>query len=132
MARRFYTCIIVPDTNNQLHKLKVPERTLHAFAVIGVLSFFVAIALGFSYTKMAFMTSDYKKLEAENTDLKIKTTNFQVSTTKLSSKINELKSISMKLTKVIENDPTFSQSRKMNVKPEGESRTDITTSQLEE
>jgi len=130
MAKRFYTCIIVPDASHRLHKLRIPEKALHAFAVFGILSFFVAVALSFSYAHMAFKASDYDQLAAENTDLKIKTKDLQVSTSKLSSKISDLETLSEKLTQVIENDPVFSQARKLNVKPEGGSRVDMTTSQL--
>jgi murein DD-endopeptidase MepM/ murein hydrolase activator NlpD len=130
MARRFYTCIIVPDASHRLHKLRIPEKALHALAAFGVLSFFVVIALGFSYARMAFKASDYDQLQNENTSLKIKTKDLQVSTTKLSSKINDLETLSEKITKVIENDPVFSQSKKLNIKPEGGSRTDLTTAQL--
>jgi murein DD-endopeptidase MepM/ murein hydrolase activator NlpD len=131
MARRFYTCIIIPDASTRLHKLKVPQRALQALAVFGAICLLVAAGLGFSYTKMAFNAWDYKKLVAENADLKVKTTSFQISTSQLNSKISELESLSEKLSKVIENDPAFSQSRKLNVKPEGGTRGDITTSQLE-
>lgn len=131
MARRFYTCIIIPDASTRLHKLKVPQRALQALAAIGAICLLVAGGLGFSYTKMAFNALDYRKVVAENADLKVKTTSFQISTSQLSSKISELESLSEKLSKVIENDPAFSQSRKLNVKPEGGTRGDITTSQLE-
>ena len=130
MARRFYTCIIVPDASHRLHKLRIPERAIHALGVLGVLSFFVTVALGFSYAHMAFKASDYDQLQAENTDLKIKTKDLQVTTSKLGSKINELEALSENITKVIENDPVFSQTRRLNVKPEGGSREDRTTSQL--
>jgi len=130
MARRFYTCIIVPDSSHRLHKLRIPQKAIHAFAVLGALSFLVAIALGFSYIHMMFKSSDYELIQAENTDLKIKTKDLQVSTTKLSTKLNDLESLSEKLTKIVENDPVFSQSKKLNVQPEGGSRVDVTTEQL--
>jgi|SRR6187399_916467 len=130
MAKRFYTCIIVPDASHRLHKLRIPEKALHALAGFGVLSFFVAVALSFSYAHMAFKASDYDQLQAENTNLKIKTKDLQVSTSKLSSKINELETLSEKITSVIENDPVFTQAKKLNVRPEGGSRVDLTTSQL--
>ena len=130
MAKRFYTCIIVPDASQRLHKLRIPERALHALAVLGVLSFFVAVGLGFSYAHMAFKASDYDQLQEENTDLKIKTKDLQVSTTKLSTKISDLEILSAKLTKVIEDDPVFKSSKKLNVVPEGGSRVDLTTAQL--
>src|SRR4051812_4059876 len=108
MARRFYTCIIVPDASHRLHKLKIPQKALHALAIVGVLSLLVIVACGLSYARMAFQSLDYKKLAAENAELKIKTTNFQASTSKLSSKISELETLSEKISKVIENDPAFS------------------------
>ena len=132
MARRFYTCIIVQDASHQLHKLKIPQRAVHALAIIGVLTFLVAVGLGFSYVHMRFKASDFQKLEAENTDLKIKTMNFQVATSKLNSKISELETLSAKLSKVVESDPAYSESRKFNTRPEGGSRADITTRQLQE
>jgi len=130
MAKRFYTCIIVPDASERLHKLRIPERALHALGVLGVLSFLVAVALGFSYAHMAFKASDYDQLQAENTDLKIKTQDLQVSTSKLSSKISDLENLSAKLTKVIEEDPVFKASKKLNMVPEGGSRVDLTTAEL--
>src|SRR4051812_28276724 len=99
MARRFYTCIIVPEASHRLHKLRIPERALYGLAAVGILSFFVAVALGFSYANMAFKASDYDQLQAENTDLKIKTKDLQVSTAKLSSKIGELEVLSENITK---------------------------------
>jgi len=130
MARRFYTCIIVPDSSHRLHKLRVPQWALHTFAAFGVLSFFVAVGLGFSYIHMMFKAADYEQIQSENTDLKIKTKDLQVSTTKLSSKISDLENLSNKITQIVENDPIFSQSKKINSKPEGGSRADLTTEQL--
>ena len=40
MAKRFYTCIIVPNASSRLHKLRIPEQALYALALIGVISFF--------------------------------------------------------------------------------------------
>jgi hypothetical protein len=130
MARRFYTCIIVPDSSHRLHKLRIPQWALHTFAAFGVLSFFVAVGLGFSYIHMMFKAADYEQIQAENFDLKVKTKDLQVSTTKLSSKISDLENLSNKITKIVENDPVFSQSQKLNSKPEGGSRADLTTEQL--
>ena len=70
MARRFYTCIIVPHSSHRLHKLRIPARALHVLTVIGVISFFVAVGLGFTCTRMAFRTSDYDQLQAENQELR--------------------------------------------------------------
>lgn len=130
MARKFYTCIIVPDASHRLHKLRIPEQALYALAALGILSFLVAVALGFNYAHMAFKASDYDQLQQENTALKIKTKDLQVSTTKLSSQINDLQTLSEKITKVIENDPMFRGNRKLNVTPQGGSRVDLTTDQL--
>jgi len=131
MARRFYTCIILPDASHRLHKLKIPQKAIYCLAVFGALSFLVAVSMGFHYVRMAIKASNFEKLEAENTDLKVKTTNLQISATKLSSKINDLETLSKKLTKMVETDPAFSQSRKLNAQPEGGSRSDISTSQLQ-
>jgi murein DD-endopeptidase MepM/ murein hydrolase activator NlpD len=130
MARRFYTCIIVPDASQRLHKLKISEKALLAAAVVGILSFFVAVSLGFSYVHMAFKASDYDQLQTENTNLRVKTKDLQVSTSKLSAKLNELQTLSEKITKVIEDDPVFKGTKKLNGKPEGGSRVDLTTEQL--
>jgi len=131
MARRFYTCIILPDASHRLHKLKIPQKAIYCLAVFGALSFFVAVVMGFHYVRMAIKASNFERLEAENSDLKVKTTNLQISATKLNSKINDLETLSKKLTKMVETDPAFSQSRKLNGQPEGGSRTDIRTSQLQ-
>lgn len=130
MAKRFYTCIIVPDASQRLHKLRIPEQAVYGLAAVGLLSFLVLIALGFNYAHMALKASDYDQLQAENTNLKIKTKDLQVSTTKLGSQINDLEDRSEKITKVIEDDPAFRGSKKMNTKPEGGSRQDLTTDQL--
>ena len=130
MAKRFYTCIIVPDASSQLHKLRIPARAIHALAILGVFSLFVAVALGFSYVHMAFNASDYKQLQTENHDLKIKTKDLQVSTSRLSSKLNDLETLSEKLTNVLENDPAFKGTKKLNPGPAGGSRTDLSTAEL--
>ena len=77
MAKSFYTFIVVPDASSRLRKLKLPVRVAHALAVIGVVSFFLFVALGFSYMKMAFKASDYDKLQSENTTLKIQKKNLE-------------------------------------------------------
>jgi len=130
LAKRFYTCIIVPDASSRLHKLRIPEKALHALGAFGVLSLLVIIGLGFSYARMAFRASDYNQLQAENMELKIKTKDLQVSTSRLGSKIDELETLSGKITNVIENDPVFRQTKKLNFKPAGGSREDLTTKQL--
>ena len=84
MARKFYTCIIVPDASQQLHKLRVPIRALYVLAAIGVLSFFVAVGLGFHYIGMASRVENLHTLEAENAKLKVDTQQLRLTTTQLS------------------------------------------------
>ena len=75
MARSFYTFIVVPHASLRLHKLRLPVQVLYLLAAIGIVSFFVAVGLGFSYAKMAFKAADYDKLQTENTDLKVQKQN---------------------------------------------------------
>jgi len=49
MAKSFYTLIVVPHASPRLRKLKLAARVLHVLTGVGVLCFFVAVALGFSY-----------------------------------------------------------------------------------
>ena len=87
MGKRFYTFIVVPNASSQLHKLKLPVRALYILAAIGILSFFVAVGLGFSYAKMAFKAADYDKLQAENGELRTQTKALKVSAEQLNTKI---------------------------------------------
>src|SRR4051794_32706649 len=104
MGKRFYTFIVVPNASSRLHKLKLPVRALYLLAGVGILSFFVAVGLGFNYAKMAFKAADYDKLQAENTDLKVQKKNLEVATRKLGDKINNLESISERIQNLIESD----------------------------
>jgi murein DD-endopeptidase MepM/ murein hydrolase activator NlpD len=104
LGKSFYTFIVIPHASPRLHKLKMPVRALHLLAVIGSLSFFVAVALGFSYAKMAFKAADYDKLQTENTDLKVQRKNLEVATRKLGEKITMLEGMSQKIQTLIEND----------------------------
>src|SRR5262249_30511616 len=104
MGKSFYTLIVVPHASPRLRKLKLPARLLHGLAGVGVLCFFIAVALGFSYIKMAFKAADYDKLQAENTDLKIQKRNLEIATRKLGEKISNLESTSQKIQTLIEND----------------------------
>ena len=130
MAKRFYTCIIVPEASHRLHKLRIPAHVLHVLSVIGAISFLVSVALGFSYMRMAFKVADYDELQAENSELKIETKNLEVSAKKLSSKINELENVSERLTRVIESDTVYRRFAKLNVDSAGGSRQDYSTSEL--
>jgi hypothetical protein len=129
MGKSFYTFIVVPNASSRLHKLKLPVRMLHVLAVIGLLSFFVVVGLGFNYVKMAFKAADYDKLQAENTDLKVQKTNLQLATVKLSEKISNLESVSEKIQNLIEND-NQSKRGKLNIPAVGGSRVDYPTSEL--
>jgi len=130
MAKRFYTCIIVPDASHRLHKLRIPAQALHVLTVIGVISFFVSVALGFSYTRMAFKVADYDKLQAENAELKIETRNLEVSAKKLFVKITALETVSEKLTKVLESDALYRRIAKLNGDPAGGSPENYSTDDL--
>jgi murein DD-endopeptidase MepM/ murein hydrolase activator NlpD len=104
MAKKFNTCKVVPDASHRMHRRHIPARLLHAFGVIGVISFVVSIALGFSYARMASKVADYGKLQAENNELKIHTQSLETSAQELDSKVTALETVSEKLTKIMEND----------------------------
>src|SRR3984893_13849143 len=102
MGKSFYTFIVVPNASSRLHKMKLPARALYILAGVGILSFFVAVGLGFSYAKMAFKAADYDKLQAENTDLKVQKKNLEVVTLKLGDKLSNLQSISERIQNLID------------------------------
>jgi murein DD-endopeptidase MepM/ murein hydrolase activator NlpD len=129
MARRFYTCIIVPDASQRLHKLKIPVKLLYLLSVIGMVSFFVAVALGFSYISMASRVGDYSRMEAENTKLRIDTKQLQLSTSQLNSKISELENQTLKISQIFENDAMFRRLGKL-VPTAGGSRENVPTADL--
>lgn len=131
MGKRFYTFIIVPNASARLHKLKLPVRSLYLLAAIGVLSFFVAVGLGFSYVKMAFKAADYDKLQAENTDLKVQKKNLEVATRKLGEKITNLETISERIQNLIENDAMTNRGKLNGTAPAvGGSKVDYPTAEL--
>ena len=105
MARKFYTCIIVPDASQQLHKLRVPIQALYVCAGIGLLSFFVAVGLGFHYLGMASRMETLQSLEAENAKLKVDTRQLRLATTQLSRQVAALESEAEIITKAIQEDP---------------------------
>ena len=129
MGKRFYTFIVVPNASARLHKLKLPVRALYVLGAIGVLSFFVLVGFGFSYAKMAFKASDYDKLQAENTDLKVQKKNLEVATRKLGEKISNLENISLKIQTLIEND-SMTNRGKLNGPAVGGSKVDYPTAEL--
>jgi murein DD-endopeptidase MepM/ murein hydrolase activator NlpD len=129
LGKSFYTFIVIPHASPRLHKLKLPVRALQFLAAIGVLSFFVAVALGFSYAKMAFKAADYDKLQLENTDLKVQKINLEVATRKLGEKLRNLESVSQKIQNMIEND-ILANRRKINGPAVGGSTVDYTTLEL--
>ncbi|HEY2380171.1 MAG TPA: M23 family metallopeptidase [Terriglobia bacterium] len=131
MGKRFYTFIIVPNASSRLHKLRLPVRALYLLGVIGILSFFVTIGLGFNYAKMAFKAADYDKLQAENTNLRVQKKNLEVATRKLGEKITNLETISEKIQNLIENDSMTNRGKLNGAAPaEGGSRVDYPTAQL--
>jgi murein DD-endopeptidase MepM/ murein hydrolase activator NlpD len=129
LAKSFYTFIVIPHASPRLHKLKLPVRALYLLSLIGIFSFFVAVGLGFSYTKMAFKAADYDKLQTENTDLKIQKKNLEIATRKLGEKITNLESTSQKIQTLIEND-NLAKSGKLNGPAVGGSKEDYTTLEL--
>ena len=129
MGKRFYTFIVVPNTSPRLHKLRLPVRALHLLGAIGVLSFFVLVGFGFSYAKMAFKASDYDKLQAENTDLKVQKINLEVATRKLGEKISNLENISLKIQNLMDND-SLTNRGKLNGPAVGGSKVDYPTAEL--
>jgi murein DD-endopeptidase MepM/ murein hydrolase activator NlpD len=130
MAKRFYPGIIVPDASHRLHRLRIPARLLHAFGVIGVISFLLNVVLGFSYAQMAFKVADFDKLQAENNELKIETKNLEISAQKLGSKVTALETVSEKLTKIMENDVFARPFATPNITAAGESRENQATPAL--
>jgi murein DD-endopeptidase MepM/ murein hydrolase activator NlpD len=129
LAKSFYTFIVIPHASTRLHKWKLPVRGLYFLAIIGIVSFFVAVSLGFSYAKMAFKAADYDKLQTENTDLKIQKQNLEVATRKLGEKISNLESTSQKIQTLIESDNSV-KSGKLNGPAVGGSKVDYTTAEL--
>jgi murein DD-endopeptidase MepM/ murein hydrolase activator NlpD len=137
MARKFYTCIIVPDTSSNLHKLRVPIKALYAAAAVGIISFLILAGLGFNYAHMAIKVADYEKLQAENTELKIETKNLEVSARKLDTNITALEALSTQLTRIVQGD-AFAR-RLASISPAmavaaartaGGATTDVTTAEL--
>src|SRR5436190_13294177 len=129
MGKSFYTFIVVPNASSRLHKLKLPVRALYLLSAIGVLSFFVAVGLGFSYAKMAFKAADYDKLQAENTDLKVQKKNLEVVTLKLGEKLSNLQSISERIQNLIDKE-NLTKRDKLNGPAVGGSKVDYPTSDL--
>jgi murein DD-endopeptidase MepM/ murein hydrolase activator NlpD len=128
MPKRFYTFIVVPNSSSRLHKVRIPVQVMYVLVAIGFVSFFVAVGIGFSFTRMAFKVSDYNTLQTENAELKVEKKNLEVSTLKLSSKLSDLEIRSDKLTALIENDDVLKKQRaKTGV---GGSKTDFPTSDI--
>ena len=75
MARKFYTCIIVPDAS-RASQASHSDTSALPIAAIGVLSFFVAVGLGFHYIGMSSRIENLHTLEAENAKLKVTPDNF--------------------------------------------------------
>jgi murein DD-endopeptidase MepM/ murein hydrolase activator NlpD len=129
MARSFYTFIVVPHASLRLHKLRLPVQVLYVLGFIGIISFFVAVGLGFSYAKMAFKVADYNQLQSENVDLKVQKKNLEVSTLKLNSKLSELETLSVRLSTLFEND-SLNKRIKANLPAVGGSKVDYPTADL--
>ncbi len=130
MAKRFYTFIIVPNASSQLHKLRVPAPVIYVLSAIGLISFFVVVALGFTYARMAFTVADYTQIQTENTQLKVEKRNLEVSTAKLTSKITDLEALSDKLINLLGNDTWTTRFGKLNTPAVGGSNIDYSTADL--
>ena len=129
MGKSFYTFIVVPDASSRLRKLKLPARVLHGLGAIGVLCFFVAVGLGFSYVKLAFKAADYDKLQAENTDLRIQKKNLEVATVKLGEKLNNIENLFGQIQNLVESD-SLNKRSKLNGPAVGGSKVDYPTAEL--
>ena len=129
MAKSCYTFIIVPNASSRLRKLKLPTRLLHALAIVGAISFFIVVGLGFSYVKMAFKAADYDKLQVENTSLKIQKKNLEVATVKLGEKLVNIENLFEKIQNLVEND-NLTKRGKLNVPAVGGSKVDYPTAEL--
>jgi murein DD-endopeptidase MepM/ murein hydrolase activator NlpD len=109
MAKRFYTCIIVPDASQQLHKLRIPVPAVYVLAAVAVFGLLGSIGLGFHYIGMATRTADVQKLEAENARLKVDNSQLRLSTTRLSRQVTALENEAENISRVLESDPLFRQ-----------------------
>src|SRR5215472_14747165 len=127
MTNRFYTFIVVPTASSRLHKLRLPVQVMYILAAIGIISFFVTVGLGFSFTKMAFKVSDYNALQAENTVLKVEKKNLEVTTKKLVTKLTDLETLSAKLNALLETDEFLKKRGKNGV---GGTKTNYPTSDI--
>lgn len=107
MAKRFYTCIIVPDASQHLHKLRIPVPAVYVLACVAILGLLGSIGLGFHYVGMATRTADVHKLETENARLKVDNNQLRLSTTKLSRQVTALENEAENITRVLESDPLF-------------------------
>ena len=105
MAKRFYTCIIVPDASKQLHKLRIPVPAVYVVAAVAAISFLGAVALGFHYIGMATRTADLQKLEAENARLKVDNNQLRLSTTKLNKQVTALEFEAENIARILDADP---------------------------
>jgi len=130
MARKFYTCIIVPDASQQLHKLRIPVKGIYVLAAIGILSFFAAVGLGFNYIGMASRMAGYQDLETENARLKVDTRQLRLTTTKLSKQVTVLENQTESIAKALESDPVGKRLVRTTGSAGG-SRTDLSTPELE-
>jgi murein DD-endopeptidase MepM/ murein hydrolase activator NlpD len=130
MAKRFYTCIIVPHASHRLHKLRIPAQALHVLSVIGVISFFVAVALAFNYIGMAVKVADYEKLLIENGALKAQTLQLKVSAEQLNTKITALENFSKQLSQQLNENDVYGRIAKLNPKAAGGSVENYSTASI--
>jgi murein DD-endopeptidase MepM/ murein hydrolase activator NlpD len=107
MTKRFYTCIIVPDASQHLHKVRIPVPALYVLASVALMMFLGAIGLSFHYISMATRTADVEKLESENARLKIDNNQLRLSTTRLDKQVTALENEAEIINRALEADPVF-------------------------
>ena len=104
MSKNSYTLIIVPNASSGLHKIHVPLWALYSVSILGLAIFFSAVGLGFNYARMALRTSDYDKMVAENTQLRVDNKNLEVSTRQLNTKIERLDDLTLQIQNMMQTD----------------------------
>ena len=104
MAKNSYTLIIVPNSSSHLHKVRIPLSAFYVICGLVLLGFFAVVGLGFSYARMALETSDYNRLVAENTTLKVDKKNLEVATRQLNNKIRGLENITASIQELMQDD----------------------------
>jgi len=75
---------------------------MHAMAFLGLISFLVAVGLGFHYASMVIKLGNFSALQAENVELKVEEKNLEVSNKKLDMKLSDLETMSENLASMMQ------------------------------